>query len=386
MLALRLRQGNSMPFPGMSLVRRRKWVRHLRASAGGNLPLAVCGSAHLQPLKGESMSIRTTPKGSAICSLTAGSSVSELSKIADSRTSTPPPRELSTEARGVLTTHALHAIKLAEDMMQLSDPIHMQRWFHAAAVYFEVIRSFGDLTPELDVQRRRVKKLARLCSHLHENCVAEHDAAGCLVTDVYEFPTDRILGRGSYGTVCLAIHKATREEYACKILSINRVGPQYVDKLHAEISSMRQLDHPNILRLREVFFARSRIYLIVDLCTGGELFQLVNTSIEHRSEHHATRLVAEMFSAIQYLHNKGIIHRDLKLENWLFQHRAGYDLRLIDFGLAKHSLQHERIHGAVGSMYYVAPEVLMGSYDARCDLRSSLQACRHRPRISLRDS
>lgn len=401
MLALRLRQGNSLSSPGMTLVRRRKWVRHLRAPAGGNLPTAIDGVPHLQSLEmGEAcrmkhtschshaaaaaaMSVCAMPATMAICS-----SVDEISSIPDPilgtaaqacghgrssslpRAPSPPPTELPPEARNVLTTHALHAIKLAEDMMQHSDPLHMRRWFHAAAVYFEVIRSFGDLTPELDAQRQRVRRLARLCSHLHENCVAEHDAASRCVTDVYDLPADCVLGRGSYGTVCLAIHRATQEEYACKVLSINRVGPQYVDKLHAEISSMRQLDHPNVLRLREVFFGRRKIYLIMDLCTGGELFELVNTSIEHRSEQYATRFMGEMFSAVQYLHDNGVVHRDLKLENWLFEHRAGSHLKLIDFGLARHFLGYERIHGAVGSMYYVAPEVLRGSYDARCDLWS----------------
>jgi calcium-dependent protein kinase len=405
MLALRLRQGNSLAGPGMALVRRRKWIRHLRASAGGNLPAAIDGAPHLQSLEmrngsrnqqsscrshaaaAAAMSVWAMPATMTICSQSSVDDIEQLSDTASRSTThvsgharspslllprapSPPPPELPLEARNVLTTHALHAIKLAEDMMQHSDPLHMRRWFHAAAVYFEVIRSFGDLTPELDTQRQRVRKLARLCSHLHENCVAEHDAVSRRVTDVYDLPADRVLGRGSYGTVCLAIHRATREEFACKVLSINRVGPQYVDKLHAEISSMRQLDHPNVLRLREVFFGRRKIYLIMDLCTGGELFELVNTSIEHRSEKCATCFMAEMLSAVQYLHDNGVVHRDLKLENWLFEHRAGSHLKLIDFGLARHFLGHERIHGAVGSMYYVAPEVLRGSYDARCDLWS----------------
>jgi calcium-dependent protein kinase len=284
--------------------------------------------------------------------------------------SSPPAAELPLEAQNVLTTHAFHAIKLAEDMMHHSDPLHMRRWFHAAAVYFEVIRSFGGLNPELDAQRQRVRRLSRLCSHLHENCVAEHDAASRQVADVYEIPENRVLGRGSYGTVILAIHRATREEYACKVLCITRVGKQYADKLHAEISSMRQLDHPNVLRLREVFFGQRKMCLVMDLCTGGELFELVNTSIEHRSEGHATRFLSEMLSAVKYLHENGVVHRDLKLENWLFERHAGSHLKLIDFGLARHFLGHERMHGAVGSMYYVAPEVLRGSYDARCDLWS----------------
>jgi len=377
MLASRLKQGNSLLSPGMSLVRRRKWVRHLRASIGRNLPIAIDRAPHVQSLQ---------PREVNVPGVTIKPVVRELHQQLHTPAKTvhpvntsnsplpwaplPLPAELPLEDKNVLTTHAFHAIKLAEDMMHHSDPLHMRRWFHAAAIYFEVIHSFGDLNPELDAQRQRARRLSRLCSHLHENCVAEHDAASCQVADVYEIPEGRVLGRGSYGTVCLATHRVTREDYACKVLCINRVGKQYVDKLHAEISSMRQLDHPNVLRLREVFFGRRKMCLIMDLCTGGELFELVNTSIEHRSESHATRFLAEMLSAVKYLHENGVVHRDLKLENWLFERHAGSHLKLIDFGLARHFLGHERMHGAVGSMYYVAPEVLQGSYDARCDLWS----------------
>lgn len=282
----------------------------------------------------------------------------------------PSMPEFPLAARSLLTSHALRAIAIAEDMMQNSDPLHMRRWFRAAVVYFEVIRCFCDVTLELNVQRQRLWRLSRLCCHLHENCVAEHNASSRSVTDVYELPADMILGRGSYGIVALAISKDTGEHYACKVLKFDQVAPQNIDRLHSEISSMRQLDHPNILRLRQVFFGHRRIHLIMDLCEGGELYELVNASSEHRTEKCATRFLTQMFSAVRYLHANGVMHRDLKLENWLFEQRSGSHLKLIDFGLARHFQGHERMYGAVGSMYYVAPEVLCGSYDARCDMWS----------------
>ena len=392
MLSLRLREGIASHEPRMSLVRRRKWVRHLRACAGGNLPAAIIDgtpppqngcvtSTHAPETTGTALPVCGMQTATmAMCSASSNEesspeSAMHLEVIQNAhrvlaRAPSVSPPELPPEARDVLVTHALQAIKLAEEMMQDADPLYMRRWFHAAVVYFEVLCSFGDLGPELDSQRQRVRRLARLCSHLHENCVVEHDAASRHITDIYNLHSDQVLGHGSYGTVCLATHRETNDEYACKVLSINRVGPQYVDKLHSEISSMRQLDHPNIVRLREVFFGCRKIYLVMDICTGGELFDLVNMSSEYRTEHCATRFMTEMFSAVQYLHEHGVVHRDLKLENWLFEHHTGSHLKLIDFGLAKHFLVHERIHGAVGSMYYVAPEVLRGSYDSRCDLWS----------------
>lgn len=402
MLSLRLRHGNSLRDPSMTLVRRRRWVRHLRvvrhvrACVGGNFIAAVDSSrkhkfdtvASTSALQSRAAAATTTsictpPAALATCARRSSdeSLMGTICLHGFLREVTPKPvvspqaesptlADLPSDARCVLTSHALQAIKLAEDMMQHSDPSHVRRWFHAAAVYFEVIRSFGDLSPELDSQRQRVRRLARLCSHLHENCVTEYDTSSLSVTDMYELPADMILGRGSYGIVSLAIHKWTRQEYACKVLSFDEVGPHNVLKLHSEISSMRQLDHPNVLRLREVFFGHRRIYLIMDLCKGGELFELVNASSEHRTEQCAIRFLTQMFSAVQYLHINGVMHRDLKLENWLFEQRSGSHLKLIDFGLACHFRGHERICGAVGSMYYVAPEVLMGSYDARCDIWS----------------
>ena len=141
----------------------------------------------------------------------------------------------------------------------------------------------------------------------------EHDAGGRRVDDVYDLHDERrVLGQGSYGTVCLATHRRSRARYACKMLSISRIGPQYIDKLHAEIDAMRGLDHPHIVRLREVFYGKRKIYLIMDLCTGGELFELVNTPGDHRTEAHAARFVVQMLSAIKYMHAQGIVHRDLE--------------------------------------------------------------------------
>mmetsp|Transcript_32023 Transcript_32023/g.96336 ORF Transcript_32023/g.96336 Transcript_32023/m.96336 type:complete len:662 (+) Transcript_32023:689-2674(+) len=375
MLSLRTQDGATFQEPRMSLVRRRKWLRHLRAAVGGNLPAAFtegtksCPLAQspvlwpLQKVPGHPQLV-DSPIETGIYLQAQPLDISAITPTSYRLAPEPPP-----EARLVLVTHALQTIRLAEEMMQDADPLYMRRWFHTAVVYFEVLCSLGELTPELDYQRHRVRRLARLCSHLYENCTIEHDAQ-TQITDIYDMHSDHVLGHGSYGSVCLATHKASTNEYACKVLSINRIGPQHVDKLHAEISSMRQLDHPNIVRLREVFFAHRKIFLVMELCTGGELFDLVNTSIEHRTEQFATQSLTQMFSAVRYLHGNGVIHRDLKLENWLFESRASSHLKLIDFGLAKHVLANERVHGAVGSMYYVAPEVLQHSYDLRCDLWS----------------
>jgi len=163
MLALRLRQGSSLSSPGMSLVRRRKWVRHLRASAGGNLPTSIDGFSKVNLPTISTMSSCAMPESLATCieseDVFQNALLPKTNRI--ERSSSQAPKDLPSEARNVLTSHALHAIKLAEDMMQQSDPLHIRRWFHTAAVYFEVVRSFGALAPELDAQRQRVQRLAR---------------------------------------------------------------------------------------------------------------------------------------------------------------------------------------------------------------------------------
>ncbi len=180
------------------------------------------------------------------------------------------------------------------------------------------------------------------------------------------------LGKGSYGSVYLCTHKRTKDEFACKVISMNRISSHYLRKLHAEIAIMKEVDHPNIVKLREVFFGSRTVYLVMDLCKGGELFEeLTDRHKKGFDEPHAAKILQDMLSAVSYLHHHGIVHRDLKLENFLFETKSvDANLKLIDFGLSKHFHEHERMHQVVGSAYYTAPEVLQSHYDHRCDVWS----------------
>ena len=114
--------------------------------------------------------------------------------------------------------------------------------------------------------------------------------------------------------------------------------------------------------MREVFFGSRTVYLVLELCRGGELFEyLSHHGTKGLSEIQAAKLVRDMLSSIIYLHSNNIMHRDLKLENFLFDSKsADASLKLIDFGLSKHFEEHENLHQVVGSAYYTAPEVLAG--------------------------
>lgn len=180
-----------------------------------------------------------------------------------------------------------------------------------------------------------------------------------------------VLGSGISGLVRLATHKATELKYAVKCLDLGLVdNEEGLQQLREEIYIMCQLDHPNIVRLEEVYESHSEIYLVQELCVGGELFDRLDEQPDyHYTEAQCARLIKQMSCSVRYIHSKGIIHRDLKLENFLFTDTGpDSELKMIDFGLSKHFTFGEVQHEAVGTPYTVAPEVIRGSYDERCDV------------------
>lgn len=207
---------------------------------------------------------------------------------------------------------------------------------------------------------------------LQRNMVHMEVPFGKPIEEVYDgVHTGPVLGSGISGLVRLVTHKATGVKYAVKCLDLGLVDTaEGLAQLREEIFIMCQLDHPNIVRLEEVYESHSEIYLVQELCLGGELFDRLDEQPDyHYTEAECARLVKEMLCAVRYLHSKGIIHRDLKLENFLFSSTAqDSELKMIDFGLSKHFRYGEVQHDAVGTPYTVAPEVIRGSYDERCDI------------------
>lgn len=282
------------------------------------------------------------------------------------------------KTNGVLQHYAYRAITFAERFLTSQPPCPEQagRWFHTALVFLEVLKAGARLefTDELERVRLYASQKTRMYSHLLGNLVplnADKD-----VRDLYDFEDDKpALGQGSYGIVIKATHKQTGQHFACKILFVNRASTnsaKEITKLHSEVSIMRELDHPHIVRLREVFYARRRIYLIMDLCTGGNLLDFMKRHPNHPdSEPMAKDFLRQMLYAIKYLHEHQIVHRDLKLENWLLQSsHHSRQLKLIDFGLSKFFNKNELMVQSVGSLYYVAPEVLENGYSETCDMWS----------------
>jgi len=193
------------------------------------------------------------------------------------------------------------------------------------------------------------------------------------IEELYDGVHDgEILGTGISGVVRKVKHKTTGVEYAVKCLDLGLIRDERgLKALKDEVFIMCQLDHPNIVRLEEVYESDTEIYFIQELCVGGDLFDRLEAQQDyHYTEAECARVIKQMLSSVRYLHSKNIIHRDLKLENFLFSSKdANSTMKMIDFGLSKHfTFIGEVQHESVGTPYTVAPEVIRADYDEKIDI------------------
>jgi calcium-dependent protein kinase len=143
--------------------------------------------------------------------------------------------------------------------------------------------------------------------------------------------------------------------------------------METEINVMKLADHPYIVKLYEVWEDDRYIFLVLENCTGGELFNYI-VQKKRLSEREASKIFHQLLTSIYYLHQQGIVHRDLKPENLLFasEPSEGSPIKLCDFGLAKlcgNSAQ--KMTSKIGTPFYIAPEILSdGGYGASCDIWS----------------
>eukprot|EP00442_Polarella_glacialis_P009015 CAMPEP_0115076298 /NCGR_PEP_ID=MMETSP0227-20121206/16353_1 /TAXON_ID=89957 /ORGANISM="Polarella glacialis, Strain CCMP 1383" /LENGTH=501 /DNA_ID=CAMNT_0002463431 /DNA_START=159 /DNA_END=1664 /DNA_ORIENTATION=+ len=189
------------------------------------------------------------------------------------------------------------------------------------------------------------------------------------ITDFYTLDKKK-LGEGSYGSVCKAKNKSTGAVRAVK--TIPKAAMKNVEGFKKEIAIMKMMDHPNIIKLYETFEDHRNIYLCMELCGGGELFDRI-IQHGHFTEVHAAILMQQIIRAVYYMHENHICHRDLKPENFLFTSNESIEknsLKIIDFGLSCEFKAGKALTTKAGTPYYVAPQVLAGKYDQQSDIWS----------------
>lgn len=189
------------------------------------------------------------------------------------------------------------------------------------------------------------------------------------ISDNYNIDSKKI-GEGSYGSVSICTNKTTNQKRAVKTLSKSQM--KTVEKFKEEIRIMKVLDHPNIVKLYETYEDKVKVYLVMELCNGGELFDRI-IECGHFTEVQAAIVMQQMLRAVYYMHENSFCHRDLKPENFLFSTKDAIEkatLKIIDFGLAFEFQTGKDMKTKAGTPFYVAPQVLQGKYDQSADLWS----------------
>lgn len=161
--------------------------------------------------------------------------------------------------------------------------------------------------------------------------------------------------------VKLAKHVITGHEVAIKIIDKTALNPSSLQKLFREVKIMKQLDHPNIVKLYQVMETEQTLYLVLEYASGGEVFDYL-VAHGRMKEKEARAKFRQIVSAVQYLHSKNIIHRDLKAENLLLD--QDMNIKIADFGFSNTFSLGNKLDTFCGSPPYAAPELFSGKkYD-----------------------
>ncbi|XP_051975044.1 calcium/calmodulin-dependent protein kinase type 1D [Xyrauchen texanus] len=175
------------------------------------------------------------------------------------------------------------------------------------------------------------------------------------IKDMFQFK--EVLGTGAFSEVVLAEERATGKMFAVKCIPKKALKGKE-SSIENEIAVLRKIKHENIVALEDIYESSNHLYLIMQLVSGGELFDRI-VEKGFYTEKDASTLIRQVLDAVNYLHNMGIVHRDLKPENLLyFNPQDGSKIMISDFGLSKMEGTGDVMSTACGTPGYVAPEVL----------------------------
>ncbi|XP_072525688.1 serine/threonine-protein kinase MARK1-like isoform X1 [Salminus brasiliensis] len=171
----------------------------------------------------------------------------------------------------------------------------------------------------------------------------------------------KTIGKGNFAKVKLARHVLTGREVAVKIIDKTQLNPTSLQKLFREVRIMKILNHPNIVKLFEVIETEKTLYLVMEYASGGEVFDYL-VAHGRMKEKEARAKFRQIVSAVQYCHQKKIVHRDLKAENLLLD--ADMNIKIADFGFSNEFTVGSKLDTFCGSPPYAAPELFQGKkYD-----------------------
>jgi len=186
----------------------------------------------------------------------------------------------------------------------------------------------------------------------------------------------KVIGKGNFAVVKEAKRKSDGKKFAVKIVKKGNLAAADLELLQVERDIMTKVNHPNCVKLLETFESPKKLYMVMELLTGGELFDRVVAKGNY-NEREAAEVTKSVAGALSYIHSIDVVHRDLKPENLLYLTREpDSPIKVTDFGLAKiRSSNHLLLHTACGTPSYVAPEVLRTEvegtgYGRECDLWS----------------
>lgn len=213
------------------------------------------------------------------------------------------------------------------------------------------------------------------------NLATHHEFSMSKLRQTYDLSDETVIGRGGNGSVSICTRRGTTQRYALKTITTGELTPQVRAELLNEMGMQRSLDHPNIVRVYESFedIEAGQVHIVMELCTGGCLLSRLGERLAAHGHTHGfgeascAALVEEMLSAVLYCHQHGVVHRDIKLDNFMFRDETDSSaLTLIDFGYAC-AVQRgaETMRFNCGTPSYMAPELLghaASGYDSSVDV------------------
>ncbi|RZB55578.1 CBL-interacting serine/threonine-protein kinase 21 isoform X1 [Glycine soja] len=183
-----------------------------------------------------------------------------------------------------------------------------------------------------------------------------------LVKKIGKYQLGRTIGEGTFSKVKLAVNGNNGQKVAIKVIDKHMVLENNLkNQVKREIRTMKLLHHPNIVRIHEVIGTKTKIYIVMEYVSGGQLFDKISYG-EKLNACEARKLFQQLIDALKYCHNKGVYHRDLKPENLLLDSKG--NLKVSDFGLSALQKHNDVLNTRCGSPGYVAPELLLSKgYD-----------------------